>query len=105
MNATTKLQEIIVDVTEEEFRAELEQGFDEDEVLHPGRHLFRRGGFLARHGLTAETLPASSQERVTLTLDSDVITYFRERAARPNAAPYQAQINAALREAIARDRA
>ena len=76
------------------------QGFDEDEVLYPGRHLFRRGGFLARHGLTAETLPTSGQERVTLTLDSDVITYFRERAARPNAAPYQAQINAALREVM-----
>ncbi len=35
--------------------------------------------------------------RVTLNLDNDVLAYFRARAAQPNAAPYQTQINNELR--------
>ncbi|MBI3959384.1 MAG: hypothetical protein HY328_11315 [Chloroflexi bacterium] len=42
-------QEIVVVETEEEYQAELALGLEEDEVLQPGRHIFRRGGFLARH--------------------------------------------------------
>jgi uncharacterized protein (DUF4415 family) len=35
--------------------------------------------------------------RVTMYLDADVLEYFKDRAARPHAAPYQTQINAELR--------
>lgn len=35
--------------------------------------------------------------RVNLWLDGDVVAYFKGRAALPSAAPYQTQINAALR--------
>ena len=35
--------------------------------------------------------------RLTMYLDADVVEYFKRRAAGPNAAPYQTQINAALR--------
>ncbi len=35
--------------------------------------------------------------RVTMYLDADVVKHFREAAARMNAAPYQTQINNALR--------
>jgi len=105
MNIKTEQQEIVVDVTEEEFRADLARGLTEDEVLHPGRHIFRRGGFLARHHVTPEETPTPGTVRVALDLDMDVFTYFRERASRPNAAPYQAQINAVLREAMVREQA
>jgi uncharacterized protein (DUF4415 family) len=35
--------------------------------------------------------------RVTMYLDADVLEYFKGRAAQPNAAPYQTQINSELR--------
>ena len=35
--------------------------------------------------------------RITIMLDKDVLDFFKARAARPNADPYQTQINRALR--------
>ncbi len=35
--------------------------------------------------------------RINIMLDEDIIEYFKKRAARPNAAPYQTQINQALK--------
>jgi hypothetical protein len=35
-------------------------------------------------------------------LDADVLEYFKQRAARPNAAPYQTQINSELRAVMER---
>ena len=40
---------VIVDVSPEEYQADLRKGLAEDETLAPGRHVFRRGGFLRRH--------------------------------------------------------
>jgi len=40
---------VIIEVSEENYRRDLAAGLDEDEVLKPGRHKLRRGGFLARH--------------------------------------------------------
>jgi len=54
-----------------------------------------RGTFLAAPGETTD--PRKTKVRVTLYLDSDVLAYFKERAAQPNAAPYQTQINNELR--------
>lgn len=54
-----------------------------------------RGTFLARPGDT--TNPKKTKIRVTLYLDSDILAYFKERAAGSNAAPYQTQINNELR--------
>ncbi len=105
MNIKTEQQEIVVDITEEEFQADLERGLAEDEVLQPGRHVFRRGGFLARHRITPDEIPTPGTVRVALNLDSDVFAYFRERATKPDAAPYQAQINAVLREVMVREQA
>jgi len=39
--------------------------------------------------------------RINIMLDEDIIQYFKQRAALPNAAPYQTQINQTLRELIA----
>lgn len=38
--------------------------------------------------------------RITIMLDKDVLDFFKARAAGPGAAPYQTQINRALRELI-----
>lgn len=97
MSTPTKAQALIVDVTEKEYQADRAHGLQADEVLQPGHHTFKRGGFLARHGLKAGQTPASIKVRISINLDFDVLTYFKQRAAQPNAAPYQTQINTALR--------
>jgi len=38
--------------------------------------------------------------RVTMYLDADVLEYFKQRATRPHAAPYQTQINSELRNVM-----
>ena len=94
-------QTIILDVTVEEYQRDLASGLREDEVLQPGRHRFKRGGFFARHGLDqppAATAPG--KVRISIDLDHDILDYFKQRARQPNAAPYQTQINKALRQVI-----
>jgi uncharacterized protein (DUF4415 family) len=103
MRNKTKAREIIVDVTEKEYQADLARGLKEDEVLKPGRHKFKRGGFLARHGLKPDQIASQVKVRISINLDLDVLNYFKQRAARPNAAPYQTQINNTLREVMERD--
>ena len=43
------------------------------------------------------------QSVVALELDSDVLNYFKERAAAANAAPYQTEINSELRRIMERN--
>ena len=38
--------------------------------------------------------------RITMFLDQDVLQFFKAQAAKPGAAPYQTQINRALREYV-----
>lgn len=98
-----KSDKITVVVTEEEFNADLAAGLDEDEVLPPGRHSFQRGSFLKRQGIDSGQVALPAKVRISINLDQDIVTYFKERAARPNAAPYQTQINNTLREFMERD--
>lgn len=57
-----------------------------------------------RHRATvAETSPRNCKVRVTMYLDADVVEHFKARAARPDAAAYQTQINTALRSLLASD--
>lgn len=62
-----------------------------------------RGTFQAEPAVTSD--PRKTKVRVTIYLDSDVLNYFKERAAQPNAAPYQSQINQELRAVMERDTA
>lgn len=100
MKAKVKSTEIMVDVTEEEYQAELAQGLEDDEVLKPGRHTFKRNGFLARHGLESKQTASPVKVRISINLDLEVLNYFKQRAAQPNAAPYQTQINNTLRQVM-----
>ena len=47
--STNKNKDIIVEVTQEEYDKQIASGLTNDEVLKPGRHVFRRGGFRERH--------------------------------------------------------
>jgi hypothetical protein len=40
---------VIIEISEEDYLADLAAGIDEDATLKPGRYKFKRGGFLARH--------------------------------------------------------
>ena len=40
---------VVIEVSEENYAADLAAGLTEDETLKPGRHKMRRGGFLKRH--------------------------------------------------------
>jgi hypothetical protein len=40
---------VTIEISEEDYRRDLEAGIDEEETLKPGRYKLKRGGFLARH--------------------------------------------------------
>jgi len=52
---------------------------------------------------SAQTALRNCKVRVTIYLDADVVGHFKRRAALPNAAPYQTQINCALRRFVVGD--
>jgi hypothetical protein len=45
----TKAEEIILEVTQEDYEEGLKRGWTDDDMLKPGRYKMKRGGFLARH--------------------------------------------------------
>jgi hypothetical protein len=45
----TKADELVLEVTQEDYEAGLARGWTDDDMLKPGRYKLRRGGFLARH--------------------------------------------------------
>ncbi|MGH2396183.1 MAG: BrnA antitoxin family protein [bacterium] len=58
-----------------------------------------------RHRAAAgETSARNCKVRVNIYFDADIVQFFKKRAADPNAAPYQTQINAALRDYVERSR-
>lgn len=97
MNDQNLTDEIIIEVPQEEYEADLATGLNDDEVIGPGRHTFRRGGFLARHGIEPEQ-EATVQKRVLLNLDLDIFTYFDERA--DDTHSLHARINYVLRKVM-----
>lgn len=42
-------ENVIIEVSEEDYRRDIEAGMTEDETLKPGRYKLKRGGFLKRH--------------------------------------------------------
>ena len=42
-------ENVVIEVSEEDYKRDIEAGMTEDETLKPGRYKMKRGGFLARH--------------------------------------------------------
>ena len=61
----------------------------------------KRRGILPK--LQCEERPAC-KVRITISLDKEIIDYFKAEARRPGAFPYQTQINQALRKIISKER-
>ena len=89
-----KKRDEVIEVTRKDYDRELAQGVDPDHALRPGRHVFQP----ARRVIPPEAFESRSVKiRVNIYLDGDIVQFFKKRADAPNAAPYQTQINAALR--------
>jgi uncharacterized protein (DUF4415 family) len=94
MNKTAK--NLTFTVTEEEYQAELAEGLTDDEVMKPGTYKVRKSPWAAK-------LKNAKRIKVSIYLEDEVLTYFRQRAEQPNAAPYQTQINNELRKIMEAD--
>ncbi|MBC7911973.1 MAG: hypothetical protein H7Y30_15805 [Pyrinomonadaceae bacterium] len=44
-----RAEEIVLEVTQEDYEAGLKRGWTDDDMLKPERYKMKRGGFLARH--------------------------------------------------------
>ena len=64
-----------------------------DEKLDKMKRL-PRGSFKPKQGATKLE---NCKVKISMSLDADILEYFRTRAESPNAAPYQTQINNELR--------
>lgn len=80
-------------IKETETNQAIDPEFDID--LARAKIVPREKRHLARPG---ETSLRNCKVRITIYIDADILAYFKKRAARPFAAPYQTQINAALRQ-------
>jgi hypothetical protein len=47
--AEAEPEELILEVTQEDYEEGLKRGWTDDDMLKPGRYKMKRGGFLARH--------------------------------------------------------
>jgi hypothetical protein len=45
----TQIEEVVLEVTQEDYEEGLKRGWTDDDMLKPGRYKMKRGGFLARH--------------------------------------------------------
>jgi uncharacterized protein (DUF4415 family) len=91
-----KSKDVTIVVTQKDYDRNIRRGVKPDVALKPGVYKGRRGGFLERH---RETLTEKIETKIGIyiKLDRDILQFFKERANRSNAAPYQTQINNALR--------
>jgi len=97
-----KNKEIIVEISQEEYEEQVAQGLDEDEILTPGKHIFKR---VPRNRLASKSdlHPSNTKVQITMKVDLDILKHFKARAEKTNAAPYQTQINSELRTIMERD--
>jgi uncharacterized protein (DUF4415 family) len=88
-------KDVVINVIQNDYENQINNGVPENETLSPGKHYAKRGGFFKRHpDLTAK----DCKIKVTMYLDADILTYFKQRAENEHSAPYQTQINAELRK-------
>ncbi|MDT4952287.1 MAG: hypothetical protein QOJ02_425 [Acidobacteriota bacterium] len=45
----TQTEEVVLEVTQEDYEEGLKRGWTDDDMLKPGRYKMQRGGFLVRH--------------------------------------------------------
>ncbi len=98
--STSNNKQVVLEITQKHYDEQIASGLTDEEILRPGKHVFRRGGFQERH---PNYRRKESKARINIYIDLDVLDHFRKRAESPNSAPYQTQINAELRAIMERD--
>lgn len=90
-------KERVLEVNEEQVAEMRAKGIDEDAILKPGKHTFKR--------VSPDKVfnRKESKLRVNICLDAEIVQHFRKRADSPHSAPYQTQINNELRAIMERD--
>lgn len=98
----TKNRKVVVEISQEEYEEMKAEGFNDDEILKPGKHIFKR---IPRNRLASESdlHPSNTKVQITIKIDLDILNHFKARAEKANAAPYQTQINSELRATMERD--
>jgi uncharacterized protein (DUF4415 family) len=96
----SKDKKAVLTVSQDDYHKQRAGGVDEEFILKPGQHVFRRVRQVATRD---EVQLRNCKVRITMYLDGDVLEYFKRRASRPHAAPYQTQINETLREVMNRE--
>jgi hypothetical protein len=91
--------EVIVEVTQEQYQAALARGLEPEETLAPGTHKFIRGGFLKRHP-NFDPATVKTTIYIRLGLDQEVLEYFKQLAEQTGADSYETPIKQALRGAM-----
>jgi uncharacterized protein (DUF4415 family) len=79
-------------MTQEKYDEMKARGIDEEAIPAVGPHTYRRR--------TRRLDVKAAKIRVTAFIDADLVAYFRQRAEKPDAAPFEAQLNQALRAAM-----
>lgn len=92
---TENSEERILEITQEQYDEAMAKGWTKDDILPPGKHIFRRR--------TRNINPCEAKIKMTMFIDFDVLQHFKKRAEKPNAAPYQTQINQELRAIMESD--
>jgi hypothetical protein len=95
-----KGDEIIIEISEEDYLRQKAEGVEEEFLLKPGRHKFIRGGFLKRHPDFKPGEPHETTVTITLPVALDVFKYFERRAAELNADSFKTLMADALRQAM-----
>src|SRR5947208_17156184 len=103
-NTKPSPDDVVIEVTEDDYQREVKSGVNESQALKPGRHVFRRGGFKARHP-NFDAKNATVKVRVNIRLDRDIVKHFKERAKSTDSAKYETEINSALRSLINNEKA
>src|SRR5262249_18538957 len=88
-------------ITQEEYEQDLREGADPEYALKPGVYKSVRGGLFKLHSeaeIKEALKPENTKVRITMYVDLDILNFFKGRAAKPDAAPYQTQMNNALRD-------
>jgi uncharacterized protein (DUF4415 family) len=82
----------MLEMTQEKYDEMKARGLEEEAIPAVGTHTYRR---------RMRRLDSSAAKiRVTAFIDADLVAYFRQCAEKPEAAPFEAQLNQALRAAM-----
>src|SRR3989442_14206399 len=91
--------EIVIEVTEDDYLREVKRRENESPALKPGRHVFRRGGFKARHP-DFDGKNTTVKVQVNIRLNRDIVEHFKERAKSTDATKSETDTNNALRSLV-----